>query len=83
MQVITLIVAIVLVCLLFTLSDATTTLLMRMYLSFTFSWVGLASLFMMVDMREKLPFNAIATRNTHLAVAIIFLVDVFNVKGVY
>jgi hypothetical protein len=83
MQVITLIVAIVLVSLVFILPGATTTLLMRLYLSFTFGWIGLAYLFMMGDMRKTLPFTAIATGITCLAVAISFLVDVFSTKKVY
>lgn len=83
MQVITWIVAVVLVCLVFILPGATTTLLMRLYLSFTFGWIGLAYLFMMGDMRKELPFSTIALGITCLAVAILFLVDVFSAKGTY
>jgi len=83
MQVITLIVAIVFVFLVFILPGATPTLLMRLYLSFTFGWIGLAYPFMMGDMKKTLPFTAIATGITCLAVAILFLVDAFNTKRVY
>lgn len=55
LQAIMAVVAIALVGLLFFLPGVTTTILFKAFLSITFGWIGVAFLFLMGDMRKRIP----------------------------
>jgi hypothetical protein len=56
LQILMAVLAILLVALLFILPGATTTLLLNVFLIITFGWIGVAFLFLMGDVRKRLPF---------------------------
>lgn len=76
MQLIMLVVAVILVYFLFTQPNATTTLLMRAYLVFTFCWIGVGHLIMFKA-------RALIITVPNLALAGIFLLDVFTMETVF
>jgi hypothetical protein len=61
LQVLMAVVATLLVGLLFLSPGATTTLLLKAFLSVTFGWIGVACLFLMGDMRKRWPFVSFLT----------------------
>jgi hypothetical protein len=77
------VVAIVLVGLLFILPGATTTLLLKAFLSITFGWIGVAWLFLMGDMRKRQPFVSFSIALTYFPLAVIFVLDIFAKKTAY
>jgi hypothetical protein len=78
LQILMAVVAILLVGLLFILPGATTTLLLKAFLSITFGWIGVAFLFLMGDMRKRWPFVSFSTAATYFPLAVIFTLDILS-----
>ena len=76
-------VAIGMVGLLFFLSGATTTILFKAFLSITFGWIGAAFLFLMDDVRKRMPFVSYATAATYLPLVVILIIDIFSRHAAY
>jgi hypothetical protein len=83
LQILMAVVAILLVGLLFILPGATTTLLLRAFLSITFGWIGVAWLFLVGDMRKRWPFVSFSTALAYFPLAVIFILDIFSKKTAY
>jgi hypothetical protein len=83
LQVVMAVVAIGLVGLLFFLPGVTTTILFKAFLSITFGWIGVAFLFLMGDMRKRIPFASYATALTYLPLVIIFITDIYSKQAAY
>lgn len=77
------VIAIGLVSLLFFLPGVTTTMLFKVYLSITFGWIGVAFLFLMGDMRKRIPFVSFATAAAYLPLVVIFIIDIFSKQAPY
>jgi hypothetical protein len=82
-QVVTAAVAIILVALLFILPGVATTILLKTYLSIIFGWIGVALLFLMGDLRKRMPFIPFATAAAYFPLAIIFILDIFSMQTAY
>jgi hypothetical protein len=82
LQIVMAVVAILLVGLLFILPGATTTLLLKAFLSITFGWIGVAFLFLVGDIRKRWPFVSFSTAVAYFPLAVIFILDIFS-KTVY
>lgn len=82
-QVVTAVVAIILVGLLFMLPGVATTILLKAYLSIIFGWIGVAFLFLMGDLRKRMPFISFATAAAYFPLAIIFILDIFSMQTAY
>jgi hypothetical protein len=77
------VIAIGLVSLLFFFPGVTTTMLFKAFLSITFGWIGVACLFLMGDMRKRIPFVSFATAATYLPLVVIFIIDIFSKQAAY
>jgi hypothetical protein len=78
LQILMVVVAILLVGLLFIFPGVTTTLLLKAFLSITFGWIGVACLFLIGDMRKKLPLVSFPTAAAYFPLAVIFILDMFK-----
>jgi Family of unknown function (DUF6064) len=83
LQIVMAVIAIGLVGLLFWLPSVTSTILVNAFLGITFGWIGVAFLFLVGDMRERIPFASYATAVTYLPLVIIFITDVFTKQTAY
>ncbi len=83
LQAITAVVAITLAALLFILPGIATTVLLKAYLSVIFIWIGAAFLFLMGDLRKRMPFVSFATAAAYFPLAIIFILDIFSMQTAY
>jgi hypothetical protein len=83
LQIVAAVVAIGFVALLFLLPGVTTTLLFKAYLSITFGWIGVACLFLMGDIRKRIPFVSFATAATYFPLVVIFILDMFSKQTTY
>jgi hypothetical protein len=78
LQILMAVVATLLVGLVLILPGATTTLLLKAFLSVTFGWIGMAFLFLMGDVRKRWPFVSFATAVAYFPLAVIFILDMFS-----
>lgn len=83
LQVVMAVLAIGLISLLFLLPGITTTILVNAFLGITFGWIGVAFLFLMGDMRQRIPFASYATAATYLPLAVIFIINIFSKQAAY
>jgi hypothetical protein len=83
LQIVTAVLAIGLVGLLFWLPSVTTTILVNAFLGITFGWIGVAFLFLVGDIRKRIPFASYATAAAYLPLAIIFIIDIFSKQATY
>ena len=83
LQVVMALLAIGLVSLLFLLASVTTTILVNAFLAITFGWIGAAFLFLVGDMRKRIPFASYATAAAYFPLAVIFIIDIFSKQAAY
>jgi hypothetical protein len=83
LQVVMAVVAIGVAGLVFILPSMTTAILLNAFLCVTFVWIGVAFLFLLGDMRERIPFAAFATAATYFPLAVIFILNIFTKPAAY
>jgi hypothetical protein len=83
LQIVMAVIAIGLVGSVFFVPGVTTTILLNAFLSITFGWIGVAFLFLMGDMKQRIPFVPYATAATYLPLVVIFIIDIFSKQAAY
>jgi hypothetical protein len=83
MQIIMPVVAAGLTGLLFLAPGRATTILLKAFLGITFAWIAAACLFLIGDIRKRMPFVPYATAAAYLPLAALFTADIFAEHAAY